>query len=209
MMIFDVLYVFNFSFIFYLSKFLIEKVFAIFSTKRIAKLFTKNFDQLIIVKVKLIDIDFYRLILANDTFIEIHVNVYYVTIESKNIFVDKVININVAHRRMNHFNENHFRHLILIFKNFKLKNFFHFCEKCALTKQIKRNHTQKSRRYKKRKNKIHMNVNEFHEISIKKKILFVTHERNHSCSLNLLSQTKIRRFKNHTNTSHSNENSKH
>ena len=137
------------------------------------KIVYKKFDQLIIVKVNLIDIDFYQLIFANDIFIEIHVNVYHVTIESKNIFVDKVININVVHRCISYFNEHHFRHLISIFKSFKLKNFFHFCEKCVLTKQIKRNHIQQSRRYKKRKDKIHMNVNESHEISIKKEKYFL------------------------------------
>ena len=173
MMIFDVLYIFNFSFILLFIKVFDRKSLRNIFDEKNCKIVHKKFDQLIIVKVNLIDIDLYRLILANDTFIETHVNVYHVTIESKNIFVDKVININVAHRRINYFNENHFRHLVSIFKNLKLKNFFHFYEKCALTKQIKRNHIQQSRRYKKRKNKIHMNVNESHEISIKKEKYFL------------------------------------
>ena len=173
MMIFDVFYIFKLSFTFLFVKTFDWKSFRNIFDEKNCKIVHKKFDQLIVMKVNLIDINFYRLILANDIFIKTHVNVYHVTIESKNIFVDKVININVAHRRMSHFNENHFRHLISIFKSFKLKNFFHFCEKYVLTKQIKRNHTQQIRRYKKRKNQIHMNVNESHEISIKEKRYFL------------------------------------
>ena len=173
MIVFDVLYVFNLSFIFLFVKVFDRKDLRNIFDEKNCKIVHTKFDRLIVVEINLIDIDLYRLIFANDTLVETHSYHVIVTIESKQNFVVKVIDINVAHRRMSHFSEDHFRHLISIFKDFQLKDFFHFCEKCALAKQTRRNHTQQSRRYQIRENKIHMNVNESHEISIKEERYFL------------------------------------
>lgn len=140
MIVFDVFYVFNFFFIFLFVKIFDRKDFRNIFDEKNCRIIHKKSDQLIIVEINFIDIDFYRFVFANDILIEIYVNVYHVIIESKQIIIIKIIDINVVHVRMKHFNENYFRHLIFVLKDFQFKNIFKFCEKCALIKQIKRNH---------------------------------------------------------------------
>ena len=138
----------------------------------------------------MIAIDFYKFVFVNNIFFDIHFIVYHVVVSkfivflfivfvNSNVFDEnfsmsfKKINIIVIHKRFEYLFEKHLKRFSKIFKKLRFTRIFQFCEKCVFVKQIKRNFIIKSKRYKTRCNRIHMNFNDSHSISIKKKRYFL------------------------------------
>ena len=185
----DVFFVFDFSFNLFLIKIFERKNLRIIFDEKNCQIIRKKIEQIIAIETNLIAIDFYKFVFINDIFFDIYFIVYHVVVSkfivflffvfvNSNIFDEnfsislKKIDIIVIHKRFEHLFEKHLKRFSKIFKKLRFTRTFQFCEKYVFVKQIKRNFIIKSKRYKTRCNRIHMNFSDFHSISIKKNVIF-------------------------------------
>ena len=194
-MIHNVLYVFNLSFNLFSVKTFERKNLKTTFKKKICRIAHIDIQQIFVIEINVIDTNLYRLIFVDDIFFEIHFVVYHAVVretvsitskfttsffsfsltivKSSTCKKIKKIHIDVVHKRIEHLSKNHLKRLSNVIEELKLIDTLSFCEKCALIKQIRRNFIKQFKRYTIFDDRIHLNVNEFHSISMKKKRYFL------------------------------------